>query len=593
MHNFGLRSLGALAVICFLGLTAPCHLQAQQDPLPRGLSAEEKLLVGSYQTPDVGSAPVNFTMPVRSMAEWEELQAVVITWTSFPSILSEIVRAIQPECTVVIVCSNESIVKNYLAGKGIDWSDNISFLEAPYNSIWVRDYGPNSVYLNDVDSLVLVDWIYNRPRPKDDAVPLQVGNLLDIPVVGTTVAPDDLVHTGGNFMSDGMGLGFSSELVYEENGPFNNYGTSNHSPAEVDALMEKFMGVSPYVTMTNLPFDLIHHIDMHMKLLDEETLLVGEYPPGVADGPQIEANLQYVLDNFTTSFGTPFRVIRVPMPPDNSGKYPNMNGDYWTYTNSLIANKTIIVPTYKEAWDTTALRIYREAMPGYHVVGIDCKSIIPLSGALHCITKEVGVADPLRIVHQELADDAVSNNGYRVEALIQHKSGIASAKVYFTTDTLAGYSSADMIAQGDDQWEGMIPEQSPGVRVFYYIEAVATSGKVIQRPLTAPSGAFTFTTAESTSLLPVQSVPVRLNPVFPNPARAITCIPVELGDYAGPLRIELVNALGQSTQLAEQSQSPGGLYRVFFNAQEFASGMYTVLITTAQGKLQQPVVIQQ
>ena len=47
-------------------------------------------------------------------------------------------------------------------------------------------------------------------------------------------------------------------------------------------------------------YDGIHHIDMHMKLLDESTLLVSEYPTGVADGPQIEANLQYVLSNFTT-----------------------------------------------------------------------------------------------------------------------------------------------------------------------------------------------------------------------------------------------------------------------------------------------------
>ena len=35
--------------------------------------------------------------------------------------------------------------------------------------------------------------------------------------------------------------------------------------------------------MPTLPYDGIHHIDMHMKLLDEETLLVSEYPDGVAD----------------------------------------------------------------------------------------------------------------------------------------------------------------------------------------------------------------------------------------------------------------------------------------------------------------------
>lgn len=38
------------------------------------------------------------------------------------------------------------------------------------------------------------------------------------------------------------------------------------------------MGIDRYIKMDELPYDGIHHIDMHMKLLDEETLLVGEYP---------------------------------------------------------------------------------------------------------------------------------------------------------------------------------------------------------------------------------------------------------------------------------------------------------------------------
>lgn len=36
------------------------------------------------------------------------------------------------------------------------------------------------------------------------------------------------------------------------------------------------MGIERYIKMQTLPYDGIHHIDMHMKLLDEETLLVGQ-----------------------------------------------------------------------------------------------------------------------------------------------------------------------------------------------------------------------------------------------------------------------------------------------------------------------------
>jgi agmatine/peptidylarginine deiminase len=142
--------------------------------------------------------------------------------------------------------------------------------------------------------------------------------------------------------------------------------------------MTDFMGINRYIKMEILPFDGIHHIDMHMKLLNEETLLVGEYPAGVADGPQIEANIQYVLSNFNSSFGTPYKVIRIPQPPDqnNGFDYPDGNGNYLTYTNSTIINKTVIVPQFYAEYDTTAIRIWEEAMPGYTIVGINSNQTI-------------------------------------------------------------------------------------------------------------------------------------------------------------------------------------------------------------------------
>lgn len=569
---------------------------AQQNVLPRGLSQEEKTMLKDYVTPfparTIQWSEVAGDGSFRSMAEWEELQAVVITWTSFSAILAEIVRSVQNECQVIIVCSNQGSVQNYLTNKGIDWTKNVTFVQGPFNSIWVRDYGPNTVYRNDVDSLFLVDWIYNRPRPKDDVLPSLIGSVLQIPVIGTTSAPDDLVHTGGNFMSDGMGTGFSSELVLEENGPNNNYGFSNHSEAEVDEIMFNYMGIDPYIKMTNLPFDLIHHIDMHMKLIDEETLIVGQYPNGIADGPQIEANLQYVLSNFTTRFGTPFRVIRLPMPPDDSGKFPHQGGDYWTYANALIANRTVIVPTYSLQYDTTALRIWQEAMPGYTIAGIDCKDIIPLSGALHCITKEIGVNDPLRIVHQRIDGMNATPDGYLIDALIQHQTGIDQAFLYYTTDTTAGYTAVAMSpSTEEDHFHGFIPVLTEGEDVFYYIAAEANSGKVQTRPMTAPSGYWTFTVPTSTSILSPGKTGIELEPVFPNPANAITCIPIRLDHQEGRLSVDLIDPLGRVMQLF-QGEAHAGMERIFFDASQYPAGAYQVRVSTAFGRATQSLFIQ-
>lgn len=573
------------------------YTQQESQLLPRHLSQEELNQAKDYQTPipegTINLSTLGNTEGFRTMAEWEELQAVVITWTSFSAILAEIVRAVRQECEVIIVCSNKASVQNYLTGKGVDWSSNVSFLEGPYNSIWIRDYGPNSVYQNNVDSLFLVDWIYNRPRPKDDVVPSLVGTFMNLPVLSTATAPEDLVHTGGNFMSDGQGIGFSSLLVMEENGPNNTYGFSNHTEEEVDEIMYSYMGIDLYVKMTNLPYDLIHHIDMHMKLIDEETMIVGEYPQGIADGPQIEANLEYILDNFTTKWGTPFRVIRVPMPPDGQGKFPHQGGDYWTYSNALIANRTVIVPTYSLKYDTTALRIWREAMPGYTVTGIDCQAIIPLSGALHCITKEVGVNDPLRIVHQRIDGTSSTPAGYEIDALIQHRSGIASATLFYSSDTMAGYISVSMNPTGEeDHFHAFIPVFSEGIRVYYYIAAEATNGKSQQRPMTAPHGYWTFLVPESSSIHPEDQQYQWMKPVFPNPANAMTCIPVESPGIIGQLDVTLVDIVGRKFQLfaGEVNQDAK---KVFLNAQDYPPGLYQVVLTSKAGREVQSLIIQE
>ena len=261
-----------------------------------------------------------------------------------------------------------------------------------------------------------MDWIYNRNRPYDDLVPEKVAEYFNMNMHNTTQAPWDLMATGGNFMSDGMGTAFSSELIVDENsggyaweGLDGNVYYPDHTIEEINNTLEEFMGIDNYIIMENLPYDGIHHIDMHMKLLNEETLLIAEYPEGVADGPQIEANIQYVFENYNSAFGTPYEVIWIPSPPSSSGNYPDNNGYYRTYTNSVFVNSTVLVPFYRTEYDTIAQRIYEQALPGYNIIGIDVdnqgQNLISYSGAIHCITHSVGVNEPLLIQHQELEDN--------------------------------------------------------------------------------------------------------------------------------------------------------------------------------------------
>ncbi len=490
-------------------------MQAQVPSLPHGFAPWElsdkmgytgaKLLT-AYTTPPVS--------PVRASAEWEEIDALMVTWTSFIPTLREIVKYARMECDVYIICEDSNEVKDDLLSHDIP-IENVFCIEADYNTIWCRDYGQWNIYTNNVDSLYLGDWLYNRPRPEDDVVPLVISDFTGIPIYQTTEEPYDLVSTGGNFMCDGWGTGFSSKLILDA---YQGGGMTITPQNEdtVDMIMNEFMGIHTYIKMETLPYDEIHHIDMHLKLLDEETLLVGEYPDGVADGPQIEENLEYVLNNFNSVFGTPYKVVRIPMPPDGGNDYPDEGGAYRTYTNCVFINKTVLVPVYEEEFDTTAMRILQENLPGYKIQGINCNSIINQLGAIHCITKEVATNDPLLITHQPLSNTDNTVDDYAVNAWILHSDGIASAQVYYSTDTTAGWNYSEMILTDEitNTWTGYIPAQTGGTRIYYYIHATAENGKQQVRPITAPQGFWRFDVGDVVAIKEILNQELH---IYPNP----------------------------------------------------------------------------
>lgn len=518
--------------------------------------------------------------PVRTMAEWEELQALQITWTTQLPILRQIVDYAQEECLVYIICSDSNSVKTYLTSGGVPLV-NLRFLITSFNSIWCRDYGPWTVYSGTVDTLRIIDWIYNRPsRPLDNATPVFISNYMGVPIHQTLNSPNDLVNTGGNFMVDGHGTAFASKLILTENQAGNPYGVSTKTEAQINGIMSSYMGINRYIKMETLPYDQIHHIDMHIKLLDEETLLVGQYPAGIADGPQIELNLQYVLANFRSCFNKPYKVIRIPMPPGPNGQYPNNGGDYRTYTNSVFVNKTVIVPTYAQQYDTTALRIYREALPGYKVVGIDCNAIIPSLGAIHCITKEIGVSDPVFISHSGIRDTSNAGNPTEVKAYIKSRSGIQNAKMFWTLDTTSGFTQVNMTNVGDT-FRANIPPQVQGSKIYYYITAASVSGRTVSKPLPAPSANFRFTVSSPIGITPVSNnAPIKfaLMQNYPNPFNPSTRIRFDIAKSSN-VTLKIYDASGKEVLKVTDAFMNAGSYSFEWNASRFASGIYFYKLT--------------
>ena len=78
--------------------------------------------------------------------------------------------------------------------------DNVEFVIGSTDSYWTRDY--RSWWVVDGNRNVsVVDFTYNRPRPNDNQAPFKMSVYLSTPYFAI-----DLVHTGGNYMTDSYGV---------------------------------------------------------------------------------------------------------------------------------------------------------------------------------------------------------------------------------------------------------------------------------------------------------------------------------------------------------------------------------------------------
>ena len=472
------------------------------------------------------------TFSVRMMAEWEEVQTIVVTWdlgfAPFKKkVLADIIREAKEEVEVLIICAGASSndvtgrVKWELQGLGIENLENLIFTETEFDKrVWVRDFGAHTIYKNDVEQRLLLDWIYPSNNPSADVFASNsMSDFLNTDLYATTTEPYDFHYDGGNLLTDGLGLAIASTHILNDN--------FKYDENTIDWIMGEFSGIDNFIKLVELPYNGINHVDMYMKMLDEETILIGEFPDSIADGPQIEANIEYLLSNFKTSFGNDFEIHRIPMPADRNGLYaderdiPCSNlgtGCYYTYTNALFINQLILVPIYFDGagTDKEALEIWEKVMPGYKIVGIDCSEIIKEYGAIHCVTKEIGVAEPLRIVHEKVKL-ICENEEKEVIAKVQHISGIEKVNINFSINGSNAFQKIPMIESIDNQWIAILPPFSEGDDVSYFIEAFANNGKSIKRPIVGEKGAWKFQVGCNTSSSKDLSIEENFQ-IFPNPS---------------------------------------------------------------------------
>lgn len=475
------KLLSAMFTVWFFFLS----FAAAKGPLPIWPTEEELKRMDEIGTYTVPTPPP--TEKVKAPGEFDNAQGVLLRWDRgwWQGLYIDMTGAIVEHSKAYIIVANnweQNQVENQLIAHNIPL-DSVEFVIKPTNSVWIRDYGPWWIYHED-GTRGIVDWVYNRPRPQDDSIPIRLGEDWSIPVYTSS-----LVHTGGNFMVDGHGVGFASNLIYQEN--------PGLTPAKIDSIMGVYMGLDTFYVFTRIYGEYTGHIDMWGKLIDDHTFMVAYYPPG-DQNHNILNNHAAAIANLTNGNSILFDTVRIPSPPPYSGVYRS-------YTNSLIVNKLVLLPIYNHAYDSIAVRIYQERLPGYDIRTFDCSDIIQSGGAVHCITKLVMSPYAIFITHTPLLNTEDTVNPYRVEATITATMGLNgdSTFVYWDTDTSPPFNMVKLIPDTDsvNLFFGYIPAQHYGTTVYYYIYAMDTTGYYKTSPSNALYELYSFKVGEQPGIV--------------------------------------------------------------------------------------------
>lgn len=318
---------------------------------------------------------------VRLPAQWEPMETILLAWPAlYPALWeqhAQMVEAITPVATVTILVGHALWAKAarlFLAQRGKADLRRVRFLHLPTDDIWVRDYGPvvaQNAKGEQVSVKLVFDPLPNYPQRQDNSMALRWAAHAEIPMRHL-----DLHLEGGNIWSDGRGTLIMAAQVFHSNPGLTRSDLLEHLHSVFD--------FSKLIIIPRLEGEETGHVDLLVKLADAETVLISR-ATGFNRAALREAAA--VFRRSTNASGQPYRVFELPNPPLylNWGIYP-----VWrSYTNALTVNGRVLVPVFGIASDTEALAIYRQAMPDFEIIPIDCAPGANGGGAVHCLTKEV------------------------------------------------------------------------------------------------------------------------------------------------------------------------------------------------------------
>ena len=223
------------------------------------------------------------------------------------------------------------------------------------------------------------------PCDNDDVVPTRIAEEM-----GEVLFKPGIVMEGGSIDVNGRGTLITTEACL-----LNPNRNPHLSQAQIEQYLKDYLGVTNILWLGDgiVGDDTDGHVDDLTRFVSADTVVtVIEDDPHDENYTLLKENYERLL-TMKDQDGQRLRIVTLPMPGE---RYIDDQRVPMSYANFYIANKSVLVPTYRHANDAKACEILQQLFPERRVVGLDCTDLIWGLGSIHCVTQQQPAISILR-----------------------------------------------------------------------------------------------------------------------------------------------------------------------------------------------------
>jgi agmatine deiminase len=328
---------------------------------------------------------------IRLPAEWEEQDSILMVfphqntdWSddlvSAQSVFLRIASSIAAYQKLILICDDVEKTKEFFCYK-----DKISFVSLATNDTWIRDFGPISIYHDNVRELI--DFQFNGWGGKYKAsLDNRVTKMLHEKwhFMLSKLISTDFILEGGSIDSDGRG-----SLLTTKKCLLNPNRNPHFTQEQIEDKLKKLLGIKRFLWLEHGELegdDTDAHIDTLARFINKDTIAYVSCEDKKDSHYHSLQKMKEELEAFKTLEGKPYRLIPLPLP---SAKYKDGRRLAATYANFLILNKAVLLPIYDDKYDKEMIMLFKELFKEREIIPINALRLIEEGGSIHCSTMHI------------------------------------------------------------------------------------------------------------------------------------------------------------------------------------------------------------